>query len=469
MNPEPHTVLTEPRSTAWKPRRFLGGAFLSAALVLVAGCAGDDSSDEQDGAAGTSDAETAEDSSAEDSSAEESPEDEDSSAEGSADESSGDSESQEGGDAASEGPASNVGGMAMVDTITTPTISPKSVVASGDGLVIANNMMYQHTATIYDAESREMLHNLSDTLSFEDFGLEGYPDEVQGSPVEAVWSEDGQYAYVSQYMLYGVGATADDECSNGEDIAPSVIYRYNAEEEDWDDVIEVGRVPKFVEITPDGETLLVSNWCDSSLSVVDLDSGEETETVPLNTAPRGIAVLPDNSTAYVTAMHANELYKVDLDSGESELIYDEALMPRHLVLSLDGEELYVTFANSNKLMAFDTSTDEVIRETDTGEDPRSMEISPDGTALYVVNYGEATASKFDAETFEELDRQSTGELPIGVTYESVTDTVWVANYSGTINIFEDTDEGEGEDDAAGTGDDGSSGDGSSSDGDSSNS
>lgn len=330
--------------------------------------------------------------------------------------------------------------MSEVETIT-GEITPKSVVASGDGLVIANNMMYSHTVTFYDAEERELVQTLDDSVDFADYGVEGYEGEVSGAPVEAVWTEDGQYAYVSQYQLTGHGATANDNCTGGESIAESVVYRYSVAEEDWDQVIEVGRVPKFVALSPGDERLLVSNWCDQSLSVVDTETGQETEQIPLNSMPRGIAVLPDGDTAYVTAMYADEVYKVDLETGESELAFSTGERPRHLVLSEDGEYLYLTIAGANQLLKIAADSGEILDEVTTGLEPRSMDISADGTALYVVNYDENTVSKYDAETLEELQREPTGGLPVGVTYEPVTNTVWVANYAGSLTVFDDTDSG----------------------------
>ncbi|MDO5493381.1 MAG: beta-propeller fold lactonase family protein, partial [Nesterenkonia sp.] len=333
--------------------------------------------------------------------------------------------------------------MSHAETVT-GDISPKSVVASGDGTVIANNMMYRHTVTLYDAESRELTQTLDDTVDAGDFDVEDVSGEITGAPVEAVWTSDGQYAYVSQYQLTGVGAPAEDDCASGEAIAESVVYRYSVEEEDWDQVIEVGRVPKYVALSPDDSTLLVSNWCDRSLSVVDTETARETEQIPLNSMPRGIVVLPDQTTAYVTAMYADEVYRVDLDSGESEVAFTTGERPRHLVLDESGEAMYLTVAGADRLLKIDPASGEVVDEVTTGQEPRSMAISADGTALYVVNYDEDTVSKFDAETMEEIQRETTGGMPVGVTYEPTTETVWVADYAGSLTVFDDTGEGEDE-------------------------
>ena len=422
-------------------RRRTSWAVASMALLLTVGACGGDADPESDqpedegsipgptldGAEGDADAEDGADDDAADSTQDDDDADQETD---STDEEAGDSE-------ATEWPASNTTTLTPEATISEPAINPKSIVASGHGLAIANNMMYQNTVTIYDTESQELVQELSDSISPGDFGVEGYPDTVVGAPVEAVWTEDGEYAYVSQYRLEGMGADAHDDCANGDAIAPSAVYRYSVEDQDWDQFIEVGRVPKYVALTPDESRLLVTNWCDFDLSVIDTETGEEEMRVPLNSQPRGIAAMPDNRTVYVTAMYANELWEVDLETGEGEVIYDSGEFPRHLVLSPDADELYVTFSWSDQLIAFDTETNEVIASADTGREPRTMDISADGTALYVVNYYEDTVSKFDAETLEEIDRQNTDTQPIGVTYDNMSGSVWVAGYQGALNIYDD--------------------------------
>lgn len=318
-------------------------------------------------------------------------------------------------------------------------ITPKSITSNRHGTLLASNMMYSHSITVFDAETRTS-RDLSDSVDLTELGVDGFPGITKGAPVESAWTADGRYAYVSQYTLYGEGAgrAGNDKCLDREQIRNSVLLRYDTEKHAWDQAIEVGRVPKYVEISPDGRTALVSNWCDSTISVVDLERGEETAQIPVDAAPRGIVILPDNRTAYATAMYADELYRLDIESGTSEFVMKTGRKPRHLTLSPDGSRMYLTLSGADRLLALDPATGEVVDETRTGREPRSMTISADGTALYVVNYYENTVSKFDAATLEELQREPVGTRPIGVAYEQTTGTVWVANYAGSVDVFDDT-------------------------------
>ena len=318
-------------------------------------------------------------------------------------------------------------------------MTPKSVMASNHGLAIANNMMYSHTSTVFDTTTREQIAVLDDEIDLSEFGVEGHPGISEGSPVEAVWTADGRYAYVSQYTMYGqnFGIQGFDACTQDSGVGPSFLYRFDAEEMAWDQVIKVGAVPKFLEITPDQSTILVSNWCDATISVVDVEKAEETKVIDVNESPRGIAIMPDNNTAYVVAMYAQSLFKIDIAAGTSELVMNTTLRPRHLNLTEDGTTLYMTVSSANTIYKIDTATDEIVDEVSPGLEPRSVALSPDETALYVVNYNEATVSKVRTSDMTVIDKVNVDADPIGIDYDPVTNTVWVACYNGAIYVFDD--------------------------------
>ncbi len=328
--------------------------------------------------------------------------------------------------------------MERIDYIT-GDITPKSVVASGAGLVIANNMMYRHSSTVYDSTTRELVATLDDSIDLADFDLPGHPGISKGAPVEAAWTDDGRYAYVSQYTMYGegFGKTGFDDCTPADGVGPSLLYRFDAEDMAWDQVIKVGAVPKFVAITPDQSRVLVSNWCDSTVSVVDRESAIEVEVIPIAAAPRGIEVMPDNRTAYVAAMYADTLFKVDLETGESEVMMETGRKPRHLNLSDDGAYLYMAVSGADTIYKIDTATEQIVDEVVSGREPRSMSLSSDGTALYVVNYYEPSVAKISTEDMTVMQKEPTDANPIGLTYDPVTHHVWVACYGGSIYVFDD--------------------------------
>jgi YVTN family beta-propeller protein len=315
-------------------------------------------------------------------------------------------------------------------------ISPKSVVASGRGLVFAQNMMYKHSVTVYDRNG-ELVKTIPDTVDLSQFGVAGHPGISRGAPVEVAFSPDGAKAYVSNYSMYGAGwgPEGSDECHPSDGYDNSFVYRVDVKSLAVDNVIGVGSVPKYVATTPDGKYVIVTNWCTFDASIIDVATQKEVKRIPLGPYPRGIVVTPDSRTAYIAVMGTQNIARVDLTNFTTSWIYGVGQGPRHLVLSPDGTTLYATLNGEGKVAKIDAASGTVQAKVSTGQAPRSMTISADGKYLYVVNYESGTMSKVDTATMQTVQALPTGFHPIGITYDRTTGNVWVANYTGSIMIF----------------------------------
>jgi YVTN family beta-propeller protein len=320
-------------------------------------------------------------------------------------------------------------------------ISPKSVVASGHGVVTAQNMMYTHTVTAYDSDG-ELLATIPDTVVLTDFGIDK-PGTYKGSPVEAAFTPDGSKVYVSNYSMYGPGfSEGKDSCSPGDGTTTSFLHRIDTKSWKIDQVIPAGAVPKYVAVTPDGSKVLATNWCTWDLTIADTGTGQVLNTVKLGGRyPRGIAVTRDSRTAYVTIMGGTDVAKVDIATGAISRIRGVGAGPRHAVLAPDDRALYVTLNKAGQVAKIDTATGQVVARVATGTQPRSADISTDGTALYVVNYENSNISKIRTSDMTVLTKEAAGHHPIGIAYDDATGRVWVANYGGTIDIWDEVPAG----------------------------
>lgn len=324
-------------------------------------------------------------------------------------------------------------------TTITGDISPKSVVASGDGLFFAQNMMYRHTITVYDADY-ELVATIPDSVNLNEYGYGDYTDEHLGAPVEAVPTSDGAYVYVSNYQMYGegYGRAGGDSCDLAE-WDESFVYRVSTEPLEITQVIGVGAVPKFLAITPDDSLVLATNWCSFDLSVIDTAAGEEVQRVPLGRHPRGIAVTSDGTTAYIAIMGGRDIAIVDLETFDVDWMRDIGANPRHVVLDPTDHRLYATLNGEGTVAVIDLATGTVTNRINSGAAPRSMTISDDGRSLYVVNYNSDTVSKIDTTTLEVVQELDVPDNPIGITFDNANREVWVASYSGAITVFRETE------------------------------
>ena len=315
-------------------------------------------------------------------------------------------------------------------------LSPKSVVHSGNGLFFAQNMMYSHTVRVYNRDY-ELVKTISDQVKPKDFGIDTITGTLSGSPVEAAFSHDGKYVWVSNYNMSGdkfINPGCDDCSSNKFD--DSYLYKINTETFAIEKIITVGSVPKYVAVSPDNKYVLVSNWSSGDVSIVDIEKSKEIKRIKAGRFPRGIVVDSKSKYAYVTIMGSIHIMKIDLENFTTSQIKNVGSGPRHLCISSNDSLLYVSLNNEGKIAKINLFN-ESITKTICGGSPRSMIITPDDKFLYVVNYSINKMSKVDLKKFEVTEQQETKEHPIGITFDSQNNEVWVACYSGCLMVYRD--------------------------------
>jgi len=325
--------------------------------------------------------------------------------------------------------------MQLIKTIN-GSISPKSVRSSGDGVVSAHNMMYNHSVTVYDAKTFELLKTVPDSISLKNFGYSKSASLFKGAPVEGTYSPDGKYLYVTNYAMYGPGYNKEghDTCSPASGFDTSFVYRINRSNYEIDAVYPVGSVPKVVEVTPDNKYLLVTNWCSYTLTVISIETQKTVKTIKIGRYPRGISVSKDSKKAYVAEMGGNRIHVINLEDFTVTFI-PIGSNPRAIVLSPDNSKLYVTMNLSGQVASWDLIANQAGKSIKTGKAARSLAISSDGTALFVVNFDSDTISKVRTSDMKVLQTLKACNEPIGITFDAATNNTWVACYKGQIKIY----------------------------------
>lgn len=326
--------------------------------------------------------------------------------------------------------------MSLVKTLS-GNLSPKSVLSSGSGLVSAHNMMYNHTVSIFDANSMELLSTVKDSVDLKSFGFSKYSGDYRGAPVEGAFSPDGKYLYFTNYAMYGKGFNKEghDTCSPSSGFDTSFLSRINLKTFTIDAVYQVGSVPKVVKVTPDNKYILVSNWCSYTVSVISIAEQKVVKSIKIGRYPRGIVVTNDSAFAYVAEMGGNRLHKIDLTSFEQSYI-PIGSNPRALVLSPDNTVLYATMNVSGQIAAWDLVANKSLGKAKIGQAARSLDISSDGTALFATNFKSGTISKVRTSDLKVLQTIKVCSEPIGISYDAATARTWVACYKGSVKVFD---------------------------------
>ena len=327
-------------------------------------------------------------------------------------------------------------GLVHQKTIT-GAIRPKSVGHNQQGLFFAQNMMYRHSITVYD-RTFTLKKTISDEITLRAYGQKGYKGKHKGAPVEVAFSPDGRYAWVSNYQMYGKGfdKPGSDQCARSSTYDKSFIYKIDTETLEIVRILKAGCVPKHLACSPDGQLLLVSNWCSGDLSIFDAEADTLVRQIALGNYPRGVAIDSKSTFAYVTVMGAYKIARINLRDF-SVRFEKVGRTPRHICLSPDDRYLYVSMNAEGKVKKYDLSTFNLLETCQPGTTPRSMVLSPDGQFLYVVNYKDNRMSKIKTADMSVVQRVKTNQKPIGITMDADNQTIWVACYSGSIMVFKD--------------------------------
>jgi YVTN family beta-propeller protein len=148
------------------------------------------------------------------------------------------------------------------------------------------------------------------------------------------------------------------------------------------ETIAVGACLDTVTASPDGAYLYITHYDTSSVSAVNLTTGDVT-AVALRDAPLAVVFSPDSAHAYVR--NARSLTVIDTTTNDADDI-DTGDLPRGLQLSPDGKHAYITNFGDGTLSVVDTITNSVATIVDVPGYPEAVAVSPDGERIYVGDY-----------------------------------------------------------------------------------
>jgi YVTN family beta-propeller protein len=204
--------------------------------------------------------------------------------------------------------------------------------------------------------------------------------------------------------------------------------------------IPVGEGPYNIAVTPDGKTAYAVNESEHTISVIDLQS-EKTigNPIELGGAPDVVAISPDGKTAYVTTSagsvsvidtQTNQVVgTIPVGEGESS-IWGVAFSP-------DGKTAYVTNYETNTVEVIDTATRQVVgAPIPVGEEPINIALTPDGTKAYVVDEESNAVSVINTQTRQVITTIPVGNEPWGIAITPDGKKAYVVNFgSETVSVI----------------------------------
>jgi len=147
-------------------------------------------------------------------------------------------------------------------------------------------------------------------------------------------------------------------------------------------------------ITQTGPFAYVANINSNTVSVINIPTGQVTNSIVVGSGPWGTAISPDQTQVYVTNNHGNNVSAINAASGSVVATIPVQLSPFGVAFTPDGKGVYVVNGSSNSVSVIDPATQTVVATVPVQNSPVGVAMAPtsNGTFAYVTNSGSNTVS-----------------------------------------------------------------------------
>jgi YVTN family beta-propeller protein len=218
--------------------------------------------------------------------------------------------------------------------------------------------------------------------------------------------------------------------------------------------VPVSDLPLNMVLSNDGRFLLVTTNGngDQTINVIDLQTGQNAQTVSVKKSWLGLAFAPDGKRFFVSGGDDNEVMIFDFDNGKAEesgkiilgsgdyhKLNDseraearrkglgEFAFPAGIAVTPDGKRLYVAENLTHKVAVVDLATRQVITKIAVGEYPYDCEVSGDGKRVYVSSWGSRAVAVIDPDNNQVINNIAVQDHPNDLELTRDGKTLYVAN------------------------------------------
>ena len=193
-----------------------------------------------------------------------------------------------------------------------------------------------------------------------------------------------------------------------------------------------------------GETLVVANKAEATVSLIDLEQGDVVATLATGEGPHEVGISPDGRFALVTNYGTrdgagNSLTLIDIAAaGVVKTIDLGDYSKPHGVEWLDNERAAVTVEANKALIIVDVFRDKITRSIGTDQEVSHMvALDPERGRAYTANIGSGSISVLDLGKGTLESNVTTGEGAEGIAVSASGGHIWVTNRAAdTITILD---------------------------------
>lgn len=187
--------------------------------------------------------------------------------------------------------------------------------------------------------------------------------------------------------------------------------------------IEVGKRPRGLVASADGNRLYVAVSDDNRIAVVDTASRKVLRSIPSGSDPETFALSPDEKQLFVANEDANELSVIDMATGERRGIAVGG-EPEGTAVSPDGNTIVQASESGSMAHVIDAKSGAVRANLMVDTRPRFVAFTPGGRRFWVSSEARATVTVFETSSLRavgkiDFDRADLTEeiiQPVGVRF-----------------------------------------------------
>ena len=204
------------------------------------------------------------------------------------------------------------------------------------------------------------------------------------------------------------------------------------------DHYRVGSIPHHIAPAWDMSALYVDNEGSSSLTVLDINTGRPTGTIPIP-FPYNLYFTPDGTKAIDVVERLNRIVFLDWRHGWKTI--GSVGIPwygaDHMDFSADGSYFLISTEYTGHVVKVDVNAMRVVGDAYVGGLPIDVKLSPDGSVFYVTNQGRMGVSVVDPVAMREVQFIPTGRGAHGLQVSRDTQHLYVSNrLEGSVSVVD---------------------------------
>jgi YVTN family beta-propeller protein len=270
-----------------------------------------------------------------------------------------------------------------------------------------------------------------------------------GAPHEVIASEDGKFAYISNYAsakgvlktLSVIDLTAQKAMApvdlgalrspHGLAFADGKVYftaeankvigRYDPASHQVDWVLGTGQnVTHMIVLSKDLKTIFTSNIGSDSICVIEPGGGRNgwnVTAIPVGKGPEGLDLSPDGREVWAANSGEGSVSVIDVASKRVTASLDlKTKRSNRLKFTPDGKLVLIADDGGDELVFVDAVTRKERKRLKVGKGPEGTLVQPDGAKAYVALSGENAVAVIDLKTLEVIAKIATGMGPDGLAW-----------------------------------------------------